>query len=41
MGDIQVLWMRRTYTTWLRVQEDLRDDDCLRIVFSLLRSVSA
>ncbi|KXZ49462.1 hypothetical protein GPECTOR_21g688 [Gonium pectorale] len=38
LGEIQVLWMRRTYSTWLQVVEDMRDPDCLRTEFHLLRS---
>ncbi|EFJ42728.1 hypothetical protein VOLCADRAFT_97186 [Volvox carteri f. nagariensis] len=38
LGDIKVLWMHRTYSTWLRVVEDSRDPECLRIAFDLLKS---
>ncbi|GFR49873.1 hypothetical protein Agub_g11975 [Astrephomene gubernaculifera] len=38
LQDFQVLWLRRTYSTWLRVVEDTRDPDCLHITFELLRS---
>ncbi len=40
LGEIQVLWIHRTYSTWLHVVEDARDPECLRIKFELLRSVS-
>ncbi|KAG2439892.1 hypothetical protein HYH02_010522 [Chlamydomonas schloesseri] len=38
LGDIQILWIHRTYSTWLHVIEDSRDPDCLRTKFELLRS---
>ncbi|PNW73637.1 hypothetical protein CHLRE_13g566750v5 [Chlamydomonas reinhardtii] len=38
LGDIQIMWIHRTYSTWLHVIEDARDPDCLRTKFELLRS---
>ncbi|GLC41311.1 hypothetical protein PLESTB_001076700 [Pleodorina starrii] len=38
LGDVQVLWIHRTYSTWLHVVEDSRDPECLRITFDLVKS---
>ncbi|KAG2493808.1 hypothetical protein HYH03_008027 [Edaphochlamys debaryana] len=38
LQDIQILWIRRTFSTWLHVKEDMRDPDCLKTSFHLLRS---
>ncbi len=36
----QILWMNRTFTTWLLVTEDSRNQDHLIVIFELMRSVS-
>ncbi|GIL58587.1 hypothetical protein Vafri_13524 [Volvox africanus] len=38
LGDIRILWMYRTYSTWLQVVEDARDPEHLRITFELDKS---
>lgn len=41
LGELRVLWVRRTYTTWLTVTEDSRDPAHLITTFELLKSVSS
>ncbi|GLI69833.1 hypothetical protein VaNZ11_014513, partial [Volvox africanus] len=38
LGDMKVLWIHRTYSTWLHVTEDARDPEHLRITFDLNKS---
>lgn len=39
LGELRVLWINRTFSTFLTVTEDQRTPDCLRTSFELLRSV--
>ncbi|GIL81725.1 hypothetical protein Vretimale_1315 [Volvox reticuliferus] len=38
LGDVRILWIHRTYSTWLHVIEDARDPENLRITFDLVKS---
>lgn len=38
VGELRVLWIHRTYQTWLHVTEDSRDQSCLKIRFELMKS---
>lgn len=40
VGELRVMWVCRSFKTYLDVTEDARDPECLRTEFSLLRSVS-
>lgn len=40
LGELRVLWITRSYSTWLTVTEDARDPARLVAIFDLLKSVS-
>jgi len=40
VGELRVMWVARSFRTYLDVTEDARDPDCLKTEFNLLRSVS-
>jgi hypothetical protein len=40
VGELRVMWVCRSFRTYLDVTEDARDPECLKTDFTLLRSVS-
>ncbi|KAL6748720.1 hypothetical protein V8C86DRAFT_2872269 [Haematococcus lacustris] len=38
LGELKILWVQRTFSTWLKVTEDCRDTGCLSVQFDLMHS---